>query len=289
MAIETKSRKIFNICNVAVLGLLGIAFLLPYVMIISASLTDEGAFLAHGYSVLPRDITFSAYIQLFKGDTTVIRAFFNSVFLTVCGVILHVGTTTLAAYPLSKKKFVGGGVFMKIIIFSMLFSGGLIPTYMLIVNMGLKNSYLAILLPCMLAPWNCILIRNYFSSVPPALEEACKMDGGNNLTVFLKIYIPMSKSIIASIILFTAVAFWNNWSAPVLYFDSRHKDMLPLTAVLQQMLQENVNPSGGSASSGFAENVKMATVVVSTLPIIIAYPFMQKYFISGIMLGSVKE
>ena len=178
---------------------------------------------------------------------------------------------------------------MKIIIFSMLFSGGLIPTYMLIVNMGLKNSYLAILLPCMLAPWNCILIRNYFSSVPPALEEACKMDGGNNLTVFLKIYIPMSKSIIASIILFTAVAFWNNWSAPVLYFDSRHKDMLPLTAVLQQMLQENVNPSGGSASSGFAENVKMATVVVSTLPIIIAYPFMQKYFISGIMLGSVKE
>ncbi len=289
MAIETRSRKVFNICNLIILTILGIGFLLPYVMIVSASLTDEGEFLAHGYSILPRDITLSAYIKLFQGDLTVVRAFFNSVFLTVSGVILHVGTTTLAAYPLSKKKLVGGKVIMKVIIFSMLFSGGLIPTYMLIVNMGLKNSYLAILLPAMLAPWNCILIKNYFTTVSEALEEACKMDGGNNLTVFLRIYVPTSKSIIASVVLFTAVAFWNNWSAPILYFDSRHSDMLPLTAVLQQMLQENVNPSGGSVGSGFAENEKMATVVISTLPIIIAYPFMQKYFISGIMLGSVKE
>lgn len=289
MRIESRSRKIFNGCNIAILSLLGICFLLPYLMILSASFTDEGRFLAHGYSLIPRGFTFHSYIRLFKGDSTIVRALGNSVFLTVCGTALHVGTTALAAYPLSKKKFVGGGVIMKILIFAMLFSGGLVPSYILIVGMGLKNSWLALLLPGMLSPWNCILIRSYFCGIPSSMEEAVKIDGGNNWTVFTRIYLPMSKPVLASIVLFTAVGFWNSWSGPLLYFDTRHSFMYPLTAVLQQMLQENVNPSGTAVGSGYSENVKMATVVISTLPIIVTYPFVQKYFVSGMMLGSVKE
>lgn len=289
MRIESKSRKVFNIANIAILSVLGICFLVPYVMILSASLTSEGEFLAHGYSLFPRGFTFHAYAQLFKNDNTILLALGNSIFFTLCGTVLHVATTALAAYPLSKRHLVGGGIISKILIFSMLFSGGLLPTYMLIVSMGLKNTWFAVLLPGMLSPWNCILIRSYYTSIPSVLEEAVKIDGGNNWTVFRKIYLPMSTPVLASIILFTAVGFWNSWSGPILYFDSRHRDMLPLTAVIQQMLQENVNPSGTAVGAGYSENVKMATVVISTLPIIISYPFVQKYFVSGMMLGSVKE
>lgn len=289
MKIESKSRKVFNVANIVICSLLGIAFLVPYVLILSASLTGEGEFLAHGYSLLPRGFTFHAYAQLFKKDSAILRAFGNSVFFTLTGTVLHVATTALAAYPLSKKRLVGGGVLSKILVFSMLFSGGLLPTYMLIVGMGLKNTWLAVLLPGMLSPWNCILIRSYYANIPAALEEAVKIDGGNNWTVFWRIYLPMSTPVIASIILFTAVGFWNSWAGPVLYFDSRHRDMLPLTAVIQQMLEENISPSGTAVGSGYSENVKMATVVISTLPIILSYPFVQKYFVTGMMLGSVKE
>lgn len=286
--IVSKSRKIFNGFNIAFLSLLGLAFLLPYVMILSASLTAEGEFLRHGYSLIPRGFTFNAYVQLFKNDLTILRSFGNSVLITVVGTVFCVAINALAAYPLSKKNFVGRKVTMYLLIFAMLFSGGLVPTYILVVQMGLKNSYFALWLPGALAPWNVILIRSFYLSIPSSLEEAAKLDGANNLKVFLTIYLPASVPVLASQILFTAVGFWNAWSGPVLYFDSRHRNMLPLTAIVQQMLQENVNPSGTSVGSGYSETVKMATVVISTLPIILAYPFMQKFFITGMMLGSVK-
>jgi putative aldouronate transport system permease protein len=289
MRIESKSRKVFNVCNIIFLCLLGVFFLVPYLLILSASFTSEAQFLRHGYSLIPRGLTIHAYVTLFKDDTTIIRAIGNSIFLTVTGTIVHVGTTACAAYPLSKRNFFGRNVIWKILIFSMLFSGGLVPTYMLIISMGLKNNWLALILPGMLSPWNCILIRSYYSTIPSSMEEAVKIDGGNNWIVFSRIYVPMSTPILASIVLFTAVGFWNSWSGPLLYFDSLHRSMWPLTAVVQQMLQENVNPSGTSVGSGYSETVKMAMVVISTLPIIVAYPFVQKYFVKGMMLGSVKE
>lgn len=289
MRIESRSRKIFNVCNIVVLSILGLLFVVPYLMILSASLTGEAEFLRYGYSIFPRGFTFEAYGKLFKDDMTILRALGNSVFLTVVGTALHVMVNAFAAYPLSKKNFVGKKPVMYILIFAMLFSGGLVPTYILIVEMGLKNTWFALLLPGALAPWNCILIRSFYLSIPDSLEEAAKLDGASNLKIFLSIYVPVSMPVLASQVMFTAVGFWNSWSGPILYFDSRHRDMLPLTAILQQMLQENVDPSGGAVGSGYSETVKMATVVISTLPIIFTYPFMQKYFISGMMLGSVKE
>ena len=287
--IRSKKEKAFNVCNIIILSLLGICFVLPYLFILSASLMSEGEYLARGYSLIPYGFTFDAYVQLFKYDTTILKSLGCSIFLTVTGTILHTSVNVLAAYPLSKPKFVGKNVLMKILIFAMLFSGGLIPTYILIVNMGLKNNWLALLLPGALSPWTCIMIRSFFLSVPPSLEEAMKMDGANNLTVLLHVYVPMSVPVIASQMMFMAVVFWSSWSGPLLYFDHNHRDMLPLAAVLQQMLQKNVNPSGGSVGGDYSETMKMAMVVISTLPVIAAYPFMQKYFISGMMLGSVKE
>lgn len=287
--IKSKKEKIFNVCNIILLSLLGICFVLPYLFILSASLMSEGEYLARGYSLIPYGFTFDAYVQLFKYDTTIIKSLGCSVFLTVAGTALHTCVNVLAAYPLSKPKFVGKNILMRILIFAMLFSGGLIPTYILIVNMGLKNNWLALLLPGALSPWTCIMIRSFFLSVPPSLEEAMKMDGANNFTVLLHVYVPMSVPVIASQMMFMAVGFWSSWSGPLLYFDHNHRDMLPLAAVLQQMLQKNVNPSGGSVGGNYSETMKMAMVVISTLPVICAYPFMQKYFISGMMLGSVKE
>lgn len=287
--IRSKSEKVFNVVNICILSVLGICFVVPYLLILSASFMSEGEFLARGYSIIPYGFTFESYKRLFRYDNTIIRAFGNSVFLTVVGTLLHTTVNVLTAYPLSKPKFVGCGIFMKILIFAMLFSGGLVPTYILIVNLDLKNSWLALLLPGALSPWTCIMIRAFFISIPASLEEAMKMDGANNFTVLLHVYVPMSIPVIASQMMFIAVGFWSSWSGPMLYFDHNHRNMLPLAAILQQMLQKNINPSGSAPGGSYSETMKMAMVVISTVPIIAAYPFMQKYFISGMMLGAVKE
>lgn len=288
MRIETKARKAFNVCNIIILSILGICFVVPYLMIVSASFTSTKMFNLHGYSVLPRGITFSAYISIFRDGETILRAIGNSLFYTVVGTCLHVSVNIMAAYPLSKRDFVGKGVVMRILVFAMLFSGGLIPTYVLISEMHLKNTWWALLLPGALAPWNVIMIRSYYLTIPLSLDEAAKLDGASNFTVFARIYVPMSMPIISTQILFTAVGFWNAWSGPLLYFDSAHSYMYPLTTLLKLMLDESSGAMGGSGS-GYTEPEKMATTVISTLPIIIAYPFMQRYFISGMTLGSVKE
>lgn len=286
--VKSTSRKVFNGCNIAFLTVLGVMFLLPTLLILSASFMSETEYLAHGYSIIPYGFNFGNYVKLFE-DNAIIRALLNSVVVTLGGTLSSVAVTTLTAYALSKPNLVGRGVFMKILMFCMLFSGGLVPTYMLVISLGLKNTYWALWLPGLIAPWNVILIRSNFMGVPPSLEEAMKIDGGNNLTCFLHVAVPMCVPTLASIILFSAVANWNGWAGFLLYFNSRHRDMYSLTALLQEMLQENINPSGGSVGSGYSETFKMATVVISTVPIILIYPFMQKYFIAGMMLGGVKE
>ncbi len=286
--VRSASRKAFNICNIAFLSFLGIMFLLPSLLIVSASLMSEEQYLSHGYSLIPYGFNFGNYIKLFE-DSAIIRSLWNSVVVTVGGTLSSIVVTTFTAYALSKRNLVGRRVLMMILMFCMLFSGGLVPTYMLIISLGLKNTYWALWLPGLIAPWNVILIRSNFMTVSPSLEEAMKIDGGNNFTVFLHVAVPMCIPTLASIVLFSAVSNWNGWAGFLLYFNTQHRYMYSLTALLQEMLQENINPSGGSVGSGYSETFKMATIVISTLPIIMIYPFMQKYFISGMMLGGVKE
>lgn len=288
MKIQSKGTKIFNAVNIAVLSLLGVTFVIPFLMVFSASFTSMAQFNLHGYSIFPRDFTFAAYTSIFKNHSTIWGAIGNSLFYTVVGTVAHVSVGLAAAYPLSKRDLVGKKALMRILIFAMLFNGGLIPTYVLISEMGLKNTWWALLLPGALAPWNVILIRSYYYTIPGSLEESAKLDGATNLTVFVRIYLPLCKPIVSTQVLFAAIGFWSAWAGPLLYFDNAHSHMYPLATLLKLMLEENAGVTGGQ-TGGFNEPEKMALTMISTLPIVMVYPFMQKYFISGMTLGSVKE
>lgn len=288
MQIRSKSMKIFQIFDVVFLSLLGIVFVIPYLLILFGSLTDESAFLVHGYSLFPAKWSFKAYLSVFAAGSDILSSFRSSLIITIAGTAIQVTVTTLTAYGLSRRDLKGKRVLLVILLFSMLFSGGLVPSYIWIAGkLQLRNNYLAVLLPGALNAWNCMLTMNYLKNIPHELEEAAKLDGCGCWRMFASIYLPVSVPIVATITLFAAVQYWNMWAEPTLYFDSNHRNMLPLTALLREIIQEDISPSGGNVR-GVAETVKMATTVLATLPIICVYPFLQKYFMSGLMLGSVK-
>ncbi len=285
--IRSKGQKVFQVFDVALLVLLGIVFVVPYLLILSASFTDEASFLLNGYQLIPQKWSFAAYVTVFSSASGILEAFGSSVFITVAGTLLQVSVTTLAAYALTRRGLKGRNIFKAFMLFAMLFSGGLIPSYIWIAGvLKLRNNYLAVFLPSAFNIWNCILTMNFLKTVPSEMEEAAKIDGCGCFRLFYAIYLPVSVPIVATITLFAAVQYWNSWAEPTLYFDSNHRYMLPLVSILREMISEDVNPSGGSR--GVSETVKMATTVVATLPIMLVYPFVQKYFMSGLMLGSVK-
>lgn len=287
----SKGRIAFNIFNYGFLTLLIFAFLIPYYLIFIASFTDNNVLMARGYSFWPGKWSIDAYVYVMQPRFNILSGLRNSVFITVCGTLLSVAIVTMASYSLSRKHLVGRGVLMKLIVFSMLFSGGLIPSYLLISNLNLLNTFASLILPTCMMPWHLILMRNYFFGLTEALEEAAKIDGANHFKIFFIIYLPLSIPSIATITLFTAVIYWNMWSNAMLYLDTRHQDMYPIALVLRNMLTQASSNQGGGLDTVDrpSEALKMATVVISTVPIIAVYPFLQKYFITGITSGAVKE
>ena len=217
-----------------------------------------------------------------------VLSIWNSVKMTVIGTAITTFTCLITAYPVSKKYLVGRRGIMVYIIFTMLFGGGLIPSYLLVSSI-FPDSMWAIIIPGALAPYYLILIRNYFMSIPDSLEEAATLDCASNMRIFLTISLPLSTPVIATIVLCCAVSIWINWFGPMLYITS--KDKYPIQYMIQQLLNAVDSMLGGSSSTGIipSESVKMAAVVTASLPIIIVYPFLQKYFINGMMMGSVKE
>lgn len=285
--IRSKGQKVFQVFDIVLLSLLGIAFVVPYLLILSASFTEETSFLFNGYQLIPKAFSIDAYKSVFSAASGILTAFGSSLIITFGGTFLQVTVTTLAAYALTRRGLKGKNIFISLMLFAMLFSGGLIPSYIWIAGtLKLRNNYLAVFLPSAFNIWNCILTMNFLKTIPIEMEEAAKIDGCGCFKLFYAIYLPVSVPIVATITLFAAVQYWNSWAAPTLYFDSNHRYMLPLVSILREMISENVDPSGGSR--GVSETVKMATTVVATLPIILVYPFLQKYFMSGLMLGSVK-
>ena len=288
MKIESKGAKVFQVVDVALLSVLGLLFLIPYYLIFIGSFTDETAFLVHGDSLWASQWALEANGSVFATGSNIFQSLVSSVIITLSGTAIQVTVTTLTAFGLSRRNLFGKKALMLILLFSMLFSGGLVPTYIWIAGeLHLRNNYLAVILPGALNAWNCILTINYLRGVPQEMEEAAKLDGCGCWKMFFLIYVPVSVPIIATITLFAAVQYWNIWAEPTLYFDSNHRNMLPLTALLREIIQEDISPTGGNVR-GVSETVKMATVVVATVPIICVYPFLQKYFMSGLMLGSVK-
>ncbi|HZG58100.1 carbohydrate ABC transporter permease [Paenibacillus sp.] len=263
----------------------------PFVYILSISVSSEEALATHGATLLPSSFTLDAYRFLFTNGDRLFRSFGVSIFLATVGTALNVLVTAMLAYPLSRKYLPYRITVMKGIFFTMLFSGGLIPTYLLVLSIGLYDSVWALIIPGLINSWNLILMRNFFMTIPDSLEESALIDGANELQVFLRIILPTSKTIIATIALFYAVAHWNSWFGALMYISDLNK--WPAMLFLRQILANLNNPANIVMTSPIAtkpptEPLRMACVVVLTVPILLSYPFAQKYFVKGVMLGSIK-
>lgn len=291
MVSQTKGRKIFNICNMIFLGLLGVCFAYPYVLCISSSFTAQSSLWVNGYGLFPKKFSLEGYKIIFGNDNLpVLNSFWISVKWTVISMVLTVAISGLYAYPVSRENFKGKKFFNIFCMFTMVFSGGTIATY-LIVSSVFYNTLWAVVIPGCMNVWYMFLMRNYFAALPISLQEAAELDGAGALTVFVRIYLPLSKPIIATIALYAAVAFWNNYTGPLMYLDNKVSNAknFPLPLLINQ-LQNNIgNYMEDSGTAAPVDTVRAACVVIGTLPMVLIYPFLQKYFINGIMMGAVKE
>ena len=252
------------------------------------SITPYSEYLKNPTSLVPRNINFNAYAEVLKFDL-IHSGMRNTVFITVVGTVLHLFLLLITAYPLSKSDLKGSRFFMFLFVFTMYFSGGIIPDYFLMRNLGLLNSLWSLILSSVNGAYSLILMRTFLKSIPPSLEEAATIDGANEFTTLFKIIIPLSLPSIATLALFYAVGAWNEFFRSIIYMTKR--DGWPLQLVLRELVIEN-NPfmeMQDEARSIFPFNIKMATIMISVLPIICLYPFLQKYFITGLTLGAVKE
>ncbi len=277
---------IFNILNYILLTVFALAMLYPFYYVLETSLK------VHDISgeVAVVKYNFSAYVTILNNDGLV-QSFLLSILTVAASTVIHVAFTMLAAYPLSRKHFRGRVAFLLFILFTMLFSGGLIPYYLLITkDLKLQDNILVYIIPGAVGGFNIIIVKNFLQTIPESLEESAKIDGANDLRILISIFIPLSLPIIATIALWHAVGKWNDWMTGVLYV--RDKNL----RVIQNFLRDILITASSSDGQGvvdpeimnMAESVKMAAIVIGTLPIILIYPFVQKYFVKGVLLGSVK-
>lgn len=278
-------------------GCVALFCLIPFIMIISASFSSEAAILKEGFSILPQDFTLDAYKTVFKNPGIIGKAYIVTIVLTVVGTLVSVFITAMTAYVLQRKDFEWRNKFSFFFYFTTLFSGGLVPYYILMIRyLHLKNSYLALMLPLLFSVFNLLIMKSYMSSVPDALTEAAKIDGCGDFGIFIKIMLPLCKPAVATIALFVALSYWNDWYNAMLYINEEH--MYPLQYFLYQKVnnieayKKIIAQQGGSGISSMidlpTQTLKMALTVVVTGPIILAYPFAQKYFVQGITIGAVK-
>ena len=274
------------------LGLFVLAIIIPLVYVVAASFMDPNVLNSQGISFDFKKWTLDAYRRVLENEM-IWRGFFNSFFYSTAFTVISVFITLLAAYPMSKKDFVGRGFFNVIFIITMFFGGGLIPTFILINQLHLVNTIWAILIPGAFNVWNMILARTYYQSIPKELREASALDGASELQHFFKIMIPVCKPIIAVLALWSFVGMWNSYFDALIYLNDA--DLQPLQLVLRSILVQNTPQPGMIADiqstaemAKVAELLKYAAIVVSSLPLLIMYPFFQKYFDQGIMVGSVK-
>lgn len=292
-----KKRRVtvFDIILALLMLLVIVITLYPFLNILAISLNDATDTARGGIHIWPRDFTLANYQEIFGGNQHLLSAFGMSVLRTVVGTATGILASTMLAYTLSRRDFVFNRWFSLILVITMFVSGGLIPEYMLIRELGLINNFLVYILPMLLTAFNVIVIRSFMDNIPIALTESAKMDGANDFYVFWKIIIPLSLPVIATVSLFLAVAQWNNWFDTYLYARA-NQNLSTLQYELMKIL-DNTNISAGDITSGNAEiiarqtspqGIQMAITIIATVPILLVYPFLQKYFVTGLTLGAVK-
>lgn len=287
-------ERIFIVFNHTFFVIFSLTTLFPFLNLIAKSLSGEAAVISGTVTVWPIDFQTGTY-QYVLGNKQFINSFKITIFITILGSIMCLFMTAISAYPLSKQRLRGRGAIMVIFIFTMLFSGGLIPHYLLMQNLQLLNKVWVLILPGLVNVFNMLIIKCFFESIPDSLEESAKIDGASNITILFKIILPLSKPVLATITLFFAVGFWNSFFSAMIYITK--PELKPLQLYLKELLYSTRDVLGsygtGSVDVDRAMNiipeaVQAASIITATIPILCVYPFLQKYFVKGVMIGSIK-
>lgn len=287
-----RSDKTFDVIVGILAAIVILIVLVPLVFVAAASFSDPDRVIRGEVLFWPKGVTLKAYTMVFE-NKDIWRGFANTIFYTAAGTLISVIMTILAAYPLSRKNLRGRNFIMMAILFTMYFSGGMVPTYLLVRDLGMYNTIWALLIPNALSTYNLIVAKTFFeNSIPEELYESARLDGCGNIPMLIKIVLPLSKAIMAVLVLYYAVAIWNAYFDALIYI--KDSSMHPLQIVLRNILLLGQTEQMGTNDVGMAEKIKMAeaikysVIVVSSIPMLALYPFVQKYFVKGVMIGAVK-
>jgi putative aldouronate transport system permease protein len=288
----TSGEKVFQVFLITFIALMSVAMVYPFIHLLSVSLSTPNEAIRPGIHLYPKEISLEAYKKTFA-SAQIWVGYKNTVFRTVVGTFFALFMMALTAYPLSKKNLPHRSFFMLFILFTMFFSGGLIPTYLLIKGLGLINSVWVYIFPVMIQTFSLLIMRNFFMNIPNELEDSAKIDGASDFRILFSIVLPLSKPILATIGLWQAVNHWNAWFDGLLYIQDPGKMVLQI--FLRKLIVSNESQAMGQIMNQVPgveivtpETIKAATLMVATIPILIVYPFIQKYFVKGILVGSLK-
>ena len=293
MAGKRKKLSAFSVFNYTFFGLVALLMVFPLWNVIVISLTDYREYVANPLMLFPGEITLEAYEYIFA-NADLLTSLKITVIVTLAGTLGSMFFSVAGAYALSKKKMPGRNVFLTLILFTMFFNGGIVPNFLLVKDLGIYDTIGAMIFPTLINTWYLIIMKNYFTGLPEALEESARIDGANDIVILLRIILPISMPIIATFTLFYGVDRWNEWWNAMMYINDTRK--YPLQLLLRNLIVKNF--SSASMATAYAqdsaefvakENIKMATAVVAILPITVVYPFLQKYFAKGVMVGAIKS
>lgn len=287
---DSKQYKVFRVINFLIMLLVIVLTLYPFLYVLAESFSSEKYIMKGMVSIIPRGFTTETYHVVMKEKDFWIE-YKNTILYTVLGTIISLFLTSILAYALSKKRLKGRSFFLAAAMFTMFFGGGIIPNYVVVKALGMRNTIWAIVIPGAISTYNMIIMKTFFEGLPNELEEAASVDGLNTYGIIWKIVLPLSKPIMATMALFYAVAMWNSWFPAFLYLDN--KKLFPVTLYIRNIIagtQTTAENSGSNseALSQVAATIKSASIILSVLPILCVYPFVQKYFVTGVMIGSVK-
>jgi len=290
---NTLGGRIFDVFNYIILTLVALTTIAPFIYIIGASFATELELAQRPLLIIPHEISFNAYEYIFSTNK-IVSGFQNSIFITVVGTVINLFFTVTMAYAISKPRLRGRNFVLNMVIFSMFFGGGMIPSYIVVANMlNLKNTYWSVLLPGAISAYNMMIVKNFFQGIPQELEESASMDGCTDVGILWKIVLPLSLPVLATFGLFYAVGHWNAYFGAMIYMPAA-REKWPLQVLLREIIILS-NASAGDMNNMDPEfiqppeqSVKMAVIVVSTVPIMCVYPFLQKYFVKGVMVGALK-
>lgn len=289
-----RDKMLLSIIGYVTLTVLAIFCIFPFILVISSSLSEESAIIEKGFQIFPTAFSTEAYSLLFKYPAEMLRAYGVTISVTAIGTIVGLFLTSMTAYVLSRRDFKWRSRFSFFFFFTTLFSGGLVPWYLMIINyLHLKDTLLVLILPMMMNVFYIIVMKSFMSSIPDAITESAKIDGAGDFRIFMQLIVPLSKPALATIGLFIALAYWNDWYNALLFISK--SELMPLQYYLYKMLgnmdgmRKAMMASGAVVNTDLpTESLKMAMTIVATGPILLAYPFIQKYFVTGLTIGAVK-